>query len=117
MQISADFLHSYYLISSVFERNEHIGSSGGGIEFNALPDGTSRNEEQLLRPYDESNCNHCNLKEAPSKPRVKYGQRRSQTKEERVLLAKERNREHARRTRRRRTVFKKVRGKDYTRMY
>ena len=46
--------------------------------------------------------------EAPSKPRVKYGQRRSQTKEERTQLAKERNREHARRTRRRRSVFKKV---------
>jgi hypothetical protein len=46
---------------------------------------------------------------APRKIRRKYGARRELTAGERAEQTKERNREHARHNRRRRTIFRKVR--------
>ena len=51
------------------------------------------------------------LMEAPKKPRIKYGKRKPISKEEKLAVQKERNREHARSTRERQKLFKKVRRK------
>ena len=46
--------------------------------------------------------------QAPRKPRGKYGKRQDISPEEKLLISRERNREHARATRLRRKVFEVV---------
>lgn len=48
------------------------------------------------------------LQDAPRKPRTKYGQRKALTDYERLQQTRERNREHAKFTRVRKRLFKKV---------
>jgi hypothetical protein len=47
----------------------------------------------------------------PRKSRKKYGQRREVSHEERAAISRERNREHASATRRRKKIFQEVSGK------
>jgi hypothetical protein len=48
------------------------------------------------------------LQNAPTKPRSKYGPRKSLSKQEREQITRDRNREHAKATRIRKRMFKKV---------
>ena len=62
-----------------------------------------------IRPNEVVQCNIMeSLMHVPKKSREKYGPRKNLTVEERLELGRQRNREHARATRLRKKIFKKV---------